>query len=222
MVHYIAEDPTFLAGALGAAAVVCLVLLKLTQQGKYLIWAGATLALAVSLVIVERFWVTDAERIEAVVYDLVRAVEASDADRAADCLAPDARIELGSPTLEGNIYLKYILGVVGRFQGLRLTRALLRDELERLQFDSIRVTRLTVNAYSQSRRGTAEFRVYAMGTHETPSGHFNFATPASGSDWSLGLREVEPGIWKVDRISPTALPIGPDVPPKGAGRPRRR
>ena len=37
---------------------------RVTQQGKYLVWALTALGLAVAVVVIERMWVTDNERIE--------------------------------------------------------------------------------------------------------------------------------------------------------------
>jgi hypothetical protein len=30
----------------------------------------------------------------------------------------------------------------------------------------------------------------------------------ASSEWSLGFREIEPHVWKVDRISPVSIPDG--------------
>ena len=70
----LSDDPTYLAGGLGLLAGVFLIALRLTQQGKYLVWAAVSLALALVVVGVERVWVTDNERIEETVYGLGRAV----------------------------------------------------------------------------------------------------------------------------------------------------
>ena len=75
---FLSEDPTYLAGFLVLAAGAFLMALKVTQQGKYLVWALTALGLAVAVVVIERMWVTDNERIESVVYDLRRAVLAAD------------------------------------------------------------------------------------------------------------------------------------------------
>ena len=55
----LSEDPTYLAGLLLLLAGVFLVALNITQQGKYLIRAGVMLGLALAVVAVEWFWVTD-------------------------------------------------------------------------------------------------------------------------------------------------------------------
>ena len=33
-------------------------------------------------------------------------------------------------------------------------------------------------------------------------------TPPAGMGWSLGLREVQPGVWKVSRITPGRVANG--------------
>src|SRR4051794_38073107 len=94
--YYLAEDPTYLAGGLGLLAAAFLVALRVTQQGKYLIWAGVAGGLALAALAVEKAWVTDNERIEDTVYGLADAVRASDGDRLASYLTPDCRVELGT------------------------------------------------------------------------------------------------------------------------------
>src|SRR5436190_604723 len=86
---FLSEDPTYLVGALGILAVSFLMALRVTQQGKYLYWALGALGLAAAVLAIEHFWVTDNERIERVVYDLRRAVLASDVDGVLEHLTPD-------------------------------------------------------------------------------------------------------------------------------------
>ena len=50
------------------------------------------------VVLIERVWVTDNERIEDTVYALAKAVEASDGERAADYLTPDCLLEPSTDT----------------------------------------------------------------------------------------------------------------------------
>ena len=184
--EYLSEDPWPLAGALGLVALGFLVALLITQQGKHLIRAGIALGLALAVIGIEHFWVTDNERIEAVVYDLARAVGASDPGALEAHLAPDFEAPLGA---------------VGR--------ALIRAALPNIKFDFVRVSKLVVNAGAQSRQGTADFTVHASGMASAPLlGSHAFATPPSGTDWSLGFRETAPGRWMVTRITPTRLPRG--------------
>jgi hypothetical protein len=83
---------------------------------------------------------------------------------------------------------------------------LIRSSLSNSHFDFVRITGLQTSAGSQSRMGSAEFRVFARGSLNTAT-----ATVEGGSattDWSLGFQETQPGIWKVSRITPIALPYG--------------
>ena len=221
--HYIAEDPTYVAGGLGLIGVALLVAVKVTQQGKYLVWAGVALGLAAVALVVERLWVTDNERIEATVYGLTAAVKARDADAFASYLTPDATVELDNVGPMPNDFYRYVIGFLSRFHRARLSARLLRPYLESLEFDFLSISRLTAHAGALSRRGTAEFRAFASGSHVEPgTGYrYNFATPPSGTDWSLGLREVEPGVWKVERITPTALPTGGEPGDRPRPRPGR-
>src|SRR4051794_9665862 len=93
LMYYLAEDPSYVLAALGLAAMGLLVALKVTQQGKFLLWAGVVAATALGIFGFERYWVTDAERIEGVVYDLGDAVEASDVERIRSHL--DDRVTFG-------------------------------------------------------------------------------------------------------------------------------
>src|SRR5690242_11379639 len=87
--YYLAEDPWPILYVLGGAAAVCLIALRITQQGKFLLWAGLALGLALAVFGVERLWVTENERIEAVVVELGRAVRSGDVDAALDQMAPE-------------------------------------------------------------------------------------------------------------------------------------
>lgn len=185
--EFLSEDPTYLAGALGLLGFGFLIALKLTQQGKYLLRAGIALALALVVVGVERVWVTDNERIEHTLYALSQAVAASDADAALELLTPDAEVKSNLMSRSGPE-----------------TRAMLRSLLSNAKFDFLRIHHVQTNAGEQSRRGTAEFIVMAGGSYQTPYSRLNFGT--HNSSWSLGLKETEPGLWKVCRITPVRVP----------------
>jgi hypothetical protein len=196
--EFLSEDPTYLAGGLGLLALAFLIALKLTQQGKYLIWAGASLALALLVIGVERVWVTDNERIEAAVYDLGKAVEASDAAGALERMTPD---------------VQYV--AAGSAMPSEATRAMIKTTVSNVTFDFLRITHLRANAGGQSRRGTAEFQVIAGGSYPMPSAVHNFAT--HNSVWSLGFRETSRGVRKVNRITPVHVPGGQAVLPSTSG-----
>jgi hypothetical protein len=201
--EFLFEDPTYLAGGLGILAVAFLIAMRVTQQGRYLIWALAALGLAGAVLVIEHFWVTDAERIERVVYDLRDAVAVSDAERVLTHLTPDVEfVQQGHTTSSGEA-----------------TRAYIRTLLANTKFDFVRLTHLKAEASRLSRLGSAEFRVIAGGSMEGSSVTYNFGT--TNSDWSLGFEEVSPGVWKVNRITPTRPPSG--MPGAGgSGRPRYR
>lgn len=185
MLRYLSTDPLPITVLLLLLAGGFVIAVFVTQRSKYLVAAATAAALAVIVVAVEQFWVTDEERIEAIVYALARGAENSDFVAVDMHLAPDVMITTGDSALDR-----------------RLVVAEVSKLLEETRFDFIRISRLSVHAGSMSRQGSAEFRVQASCTVDTPYGHFNYMTPPSGQDWSLGFRETSPGTWKVTRISP--------------------
>lgn len=210
----LSEDPTYLAGGLGMLAIVFLVALRVTQQGKFLVWAMVAGGIALLVLGIEWIWVTDNERIEAVVYDLRRAVEASDANGVIKHLTPDVQYEPGragrylqGPTLRGPLVV-----------------AMITSTLSVTHFDFVRISGLVTHAGAQTRRGTADFQVIAGGSTQSSGFTMNFGT--TGSTWSLGFRETKPNVWQVERISPVQLPDGAQqVLPSDGGpdqRQRRR
>ncbi len=190
---FLSEDPTYLVSGLGAVAVASLIALRVTQRGKFLLAAGASLALALVVIIVERAWVTQGERIAMVVEDLRRAVEASDAEGVTRHLTPDVQFVQGDRTV-----------------GSTPTLAFIRSTLEHAGLDFVRVSGLSTAAFPQSRRGTAEFRVMAKGSLKTQVGTAPIGS--AGSEWSLGFQETSPDVWKVNRITPISVPRGMATP----------
>jgi hypothetical protein len=198
---YLAEDPTYLAAGLGLLSGAFLMALKVTQQGKYLLWALAMLGLMLVVLVIEHFWVTDNERIEAVVYDLKKAVLASDTEGVLKYLASDVEYVQSGTALSGTA-----------------TQGLIRANLANATFDVIHIQDLQINAGRQTRRGKAEFRVYAKGTLRNVQASYSVGT--ANSTWSLGFQETSPGVWKVNRITPVSIPDGAlsiPVPPSGYG-----
>lgn len=196
--EYLSEDPTLVAGFLLLLAGVFVVAMRATQQGKYLVRAVIAATLAAMVVLLEWLWVTDNERIEQVVYGLRDAVASSDAEAVLDYMAPEVTYVRGDTTLEGDA-----------------TRGLIRDNLSRVRFEIVRISGLETSAARQSRRGTARFHALFKGTMDSSVGSLNVGTV--DSVWSLGLRETEPGVWKVNRITPVQVPNeGISVP--GGGR----
>lgn len=185
----LSEDPTYLVGALLLLAGAFAIALRVTQRGKYLVWALSALGLAVAVVAIERLWVTDNERIERVVYDLRRAVLASDADGVLSHLTPDVQYLHDGTPLPGEA-----------------TRELIRANLENATFDLVHIRELQTSAGRQTRRGKAEFRILAKGRLRTSVATYNVGT--ADSTWSLGFQETAPGEWKVNRITPVLVPEG--------------
>jgi|GEM_PF-1451904 len=183
----LAEDATYLAGGLGLLGAIFLIVLKVTQQGRYLIRALIALSLAAIVLLVEWFWVTDNERIEQVVNDLRRAVAASDAPGVYAHLTPEVEYSQPGRTFSGDE-----------------TRQFIADQLRHVTFDFVRITQLETHAGSQSGRGSAVFRVLASGTYRTDFAPINFGT--NSLDFSLGFQQTKPGVWQVDRISMTRPP----------------
>jgi hypothetical protein len=201
----LSEDPTYVVGALGILAAVFLVALRVTQQGKFLVWALVAGALALLAIVIDLVWVTDNERIAAVVYDLGRAVKNSDADRVIAHLTPDVRYAPSSDA-------RFPRG--GLFSGEN-ARRFVRANLAEAHFDVVRVSHLQVHAGEQTRRGTADFRVLVSGQYRGRHG-------TSVSDWSLGFRETRPTVWQVERITPTRIPSPEElVAPPTESAPRR-
>jgi hypothetical protein len=192
--HFLSDDPTYPVAVLGLAALMFVVLVKVTQQGKYLIYAGVAVVVLLAWLAIERVWVTDAERIEQVVYGLARAVELSKPDEAAEFLAPGCRLE-GSPD-SADLTVRF---VSNRIAG-PLTRERLEGELPNFKFDWLKISNLRTHAGATSRLGTADFVVHTMGT-QIVSPHASLMTPPAGMSWSMGLSEIN-GVWKVTRITP--------------------
>jgi hypothetical protein len=199
---YLSEDPRLLAGGLLLLAGAFVVALRVTQQGKYLIRALVAAGLALAVVVIEWLWVTDNERIEQVVYDLRRAVLNSDAEGVLAHMAPNVQFLQGETALGGEA-----------------TRALIRANLSHTHFDFIRIGNLETTAGRQSRRGTASFQVLAKGTLDTSLATMTIGT--ANSVWSLGFQETDPGVWKVNRITPVQIPNGALAMPGGAPAPDR-
>ena len=190
------EDPTFPVGSLLLLAGTFGVAFNITRLGKYLVRAGIALGLVLVVVAVEWFWVTDNERIEQVVYDLRRAVLNSDVERALFHMAPNVQYLQGDTALSEDA-----------------TRALIQASLSHARFEFVRISDLQTSAGQQSRRGKAEFRVFTRGHLNSSFGIGDFGTAVTA--WSLGFQETEPGVWKVNRISPISIPQGILALPSG-------
>lgn len=188
---YFTEDATYPLVILGLVALACLVALRITQEGKFLVWAGGVLVLALVVFLVERLVVTDTERIEAVVYELADAARVSDVAAIEALLSGDVKVSVSDRTDLG-VPVKAIL-----------------PRLSQMHFDVLRVRQVVANAGEQTRRGTAEFKVIGGGFYG--GGGFGGQTfPPTETRWALGFREASPGVWRVTRISyiPSPGPAG--------------
>ena len=210
--HYLAEDPWPLAGFFALVGVACLVPLYLTQQGKHLVRALIAFTLALVVLGVEYYWVTDAERVEATVRDLASAVGRSDVDGALALMTADVTLEVGDRSVSKDQAARLARRnpKLGEIQGA-VVRGLLGGAIGATKFDLLTVSRVEASVGAQSRRGRADFRVHAAGTIEATGIHHNFATDQNGTDWSVTMRE-EGGRWKVESIVATRLPKGVRLP----------
>ncbi len=196
------ENPTLPVAVLLMAAVCCFVALRTRQEGKYLAWGASALAAAAAVAAFEWFWVTDKERIEAVVYDVRRAVLAADAQAVLAHLTPAAQYVQSGSSLSPETTRNLILGNVGA-----------------ARFDVVRIHALQTSAGRRTRRGKAEFKVFARGELQGPLG-FGAFSGAADSAWSLGFEETKPGVWKINRITPISTPFNPAALAAGAAIPR--
>ncbi len=185
--NYFTEDPSYLLIGLGVAVLVCLLALKITQQGKFLIWAGVLAVVAGLVFGFERFWVTDAERVEAVVYDLADSVQQSNVERIKAHLDEDVAVGSGGRVMEGSIPLKMIFGL-----------------LQNCRFDFVKISQLSTTVGRQNRVGKAGFKASATGTFR--EGGTEIPIGSLGTEWELTFRETSPGVWKVTRIQAIKLP----------------
>lgn len=193
------DDPTLPTAVLLLAAALCFVGLRVRQEGKYLICGLTALGLAALVLAVEWMWVTDEERIEAVVYDLRRAVLASDADGVLAHLTPD---------------VQYVQS--GETRSPDETRSLIRNAMDGTKLDIVRIRELQTSAGRQTKRGKAEFKAIVKGTVQGP---FGFAgSGGTDSGWSLGFQQTKPGVWKVNRITPVASTFNPSILNSQMGR----
>jgi hypothetical protein len=212
-VTWLSENPWPLAGTLALAAVGLLIALRIRQEAKYLIAALACLALAVGVVVIERVWVTDAERVEEVVLRLADAVERSDADEALALLTPDVTFTQAGITMGGRTPDVLARALPSNEPGAaNPARITLRAAIDNAKFDFLSISRLNAHAGRLTRMGQATFRAFGSGSIESSGVRFNFATDAGGSDWSVGLREDRDGNWRISSITAMRVPRGWRLP----------
>lgn len=137
MWYYVAENPWYLAGTFGLAAAGFLVALKLTQDGRNLTRALIALGLAAVVLVVEQWIVTDAERVEWAVKDLVRALSENDTTRVISLMDDRVTFSMRDKIAD------------------ELDHAWFARELNDLTFDWLHLSRLTTSAGQQTHRGSA-------------------------------------------------------------------
>ncbi|MEJ7639767.1 MAG: hypothetical protein WKF75_17800 [Singulisphaera sp.] len=133
------------------------------------------MALALVVVVPERAWVTQGERIALVVEDLRRAVEASDVEGVTRHLTSDVQYLQGDRTV-----------------GNAKTRAFIRSTLRTPGSTSCGSAARRRPPSRNVRRGTAEFRVMAKGSLKTQVGTAPIGS--AGPEWSLGFQETSPDV----------------------------
>lgn len=84
------EDSTFVLVAAAIFAFGFFVAFLKTGRGLYLLWLGAVALVSLALVLVERYVVTDRERIEETLFGAAEALEADDIEAVLDYLSPTA------------------------------------------------------------------------------------------------------------------------------------
>jgi len=124
------------------------------------------------------------------VYDIRRALLASDAEGVLAHMTPDVQYVQSSETLP-----------------TAATRAMIQASVPRSQFDVVRIRALQTSAGRRTRRGRAEFKVFVRGDVQGPFGMGGAG--AADSSWSLGFEETSPGVWQVNRITPISFPFNP-------------
>lgn len=187
--HYILEDPWPIVTVCGIVAVAALIALRVSQQGKFLLFALIALAIGAAELALERLWVTDSERIEDVVHGLAHDVQYNDPDAALARLTPDVVLSVRNASLEG-----------------QKARDSIAFGIKQTHFDIISISKLEVTVQTQARHGTAEFKALTAGRFGVDMIQSEF--PPNTTDWSLGFEETSPGVWKVDRINLTRSPRG--------------
>jgi hypothetical protein len=186
LTYYVAENPWYLVAILGVVAAGFLLAARVAQDGRQFVRGMVALGVAAALIVVDQFWVTEAERVEGVVRALARAVARSDAPAALGLMDEHVTFSMRSNTFGEELVLDSVA-----------------ELLHQVKFDFVRISRLVATAGAQTHRGQAEFKVTASGAIEQGSSMRNFA---GYSEWSLGFRKVASGEWKINRVTAVELP----------------
>ena len=84
---WLTEDPTFVLLAIGVVAVGIIIAILKTGRGLYLTWLGGVLLLALLVIVIDRYVVTDREKIEDTLYGAAAALEGGDVEGVTSYLA---------------------------------------------------------------------------------------------------------------------------------------
>ena len=87
------------------------------------------------------------------------------------------------------------------------TRALIRANLSHARFEFVRISDLQTSAGAAIAAGESRISGLHAGAPELVAGDDRYGG-TSVTTWSLGFQETEPGVWKVNRISPVSIPRG--------------
>jgi hypothetical protein len=133
-------------------------------------------------------------------------VERSDVNAVMAMLTPDVTYTQHGVTLGGAQarLLQRVLPEVDP-NSANLARVAIATALRDIRFDFVKITRIQASAGRTTRMGKADIRVFAAGTIQLGGFEAGFATDASGTDWSLGFREVK-GRWMIDSITAMRIP----------------
>jgi hypothetical protein len=84
---WLTEDPTVILIAIGVVAFGIIIAILKTGRGLYLTWLGGVVLLALLVVVIDRYVVTDREKVEETLYGAAAALEAGDVEAVASYLA---------------------------------------------------------------------------------------------------------------------------------------
>ncbi len=202
MLTFLSENPWPLTGLFGGVCALCLVILMVTGRGPFLIGGLVSGGLALLVLLVEAFWVTDIERIEAVVQEIARGVRDGDEEAVAEHLADGLDLQLGNIPLPLPDAIELPL-----LDPIDPSILIIRTAMDTADFDMIRITAWdAIHAGQQSRQGYATFSVLARGegSYGGPGNRYPFTVT---THWTLGFREID-GQWKVDQIKYLGGPQG--------------
>lgn len=195
--HLFAEDVWTLIWVIALLALVLLIAMVATRRSRLLIGIVSLAALAVVLLVIERLWVTDRERVDAIIDDIAQSVRQGDTEGIVRHLAPQCHY--GSLDREG--IRRMVDSVFHTF------------ELEKLTISS-RKTEL----FSRRKEATAEFLAVVRAKQA------NLESGPYPTRWTLTFTQTSTGEWQVLEIQQIPAfgenhqPVAP-INPAGIPRP---